>query len=184
MGNNNITLKPEKLILENGKIIGAKIADQIYYIPEWERKQLVVLKNYIIGIAYKKFANFVNSELYFDIATGEIKKENPYWEEKLFFNKNTVIKKIRHSLNDKDIRKIPLGKKIRANIYLFLETNKRNKYIQRMVFEIYITHANPDINNEEEIRIENREGKNCLFKTNLPNLSSFNSIKTMYINTY
>ena len=144
---------------------------------------MAVFKNYIIRIPYRGI-KLIDLELYFDLRSEEIKKENPYWEEKIFFNKNTIIKRIRHSHREKNIKKIPFGKKIKANLYLFLETNRKNKYIQRIVIEIYICHANPSLKDWEEIRIEKKEGKKCLFKINLPVLGYFNLPAKMYINTY
>ena len=182
MSANNIQLIPRNIIRENDKIIGAEIAGEIFYTPEWERKEIKVFRNYIIFLGYNKSVVLITPDPYYDVESGEIKKDSPYWEEKIFFlNRNTLIKKIRHISSEKDVKRMPLGKMVRANIHLFLETNKRNKYIQRLVCNIYVTHAKPEIKEYYEIKFETKK-RDSIFQISFPNVSSKNEKIELYVN--
>ncbi len=178
-----IIIKPENIIWENDKIVGAKTATGgKISIPEWEYELLATFENYLILLPSKKNVRLINPNPYFDIDSETIIYESSYWEEKIFFEKNTIIKEIRHNLPNLYINKIPLGRKVRVKICIFLQINIRNAYIKRIVFKIYILHTNPD-KNEKEIKIECSK-KNSIFEINLPIRNIYDKQVKIYINEY
>lgn len=178
-----IIIKPENIIWENNKIVGAKTSNgEKIYIPEWEYELLATFENYSILLPYKREVQLINPIPYFDIDSGTIIYEYSYWEKKIFFEKNTIIKEIRHNLPNLCINRIPLGRKVRTKICIFLQTNRRNAYIKKVVFKIYILHANPN-QNEKEIKIEYFK-KNCIFEFYLPTINRDDKRIKIYINEY
>lgn len=178
-----IKIKPKEILWENGKIIGAIAPnDEKVSVPEWEYDLIKTFENYLILLPRKKNVKLIDPIRYFDAEDKNIVFETSYWEEKIIFEKNTIIKEIRHNLPNLYIGRMPLGKKVRAKICIFILTNRRNKYIQKVVIKIYVLHTNPNPN-EKEIRIEYSK-KNCIFDFYLPTINRDNKRKKLYINEY